>query len=273
VTIAITTLAGAEPATAVRLGFAMLGFQVSIGALNDLVDAPEDARQKAGKPIPRGLVGRPAAAAVVIAGGVAGVALSAMSGLATAVIGLAGAALGYTYDLRLSRSVFSWLPLSLALPLLPIHAWLGATGTFPAGLATLVPVGVLAGGGLALANGLVDLERDARSARGAAAAALGRRGAWLAQTAALGIAAILAVLLAPSLPAASSRAADLEAFRVLRIGGIAIGVALIALGAACLAANRPGIRERGWELEAVGVGGVGLGWLAGTAAVALGTPG
>jgi 4-hydroxybenzoate polyprenyltransferase len=271
-TTAITTLAGAEPGTALRLGLAMLGIQVSIGALNDLVDAPEDARQKPGKPIPRGLVGRGAATAVVVVAGVTGIALSAVSGFATAFVGLAGAGLGYAYDLRLSRTALSWLPLSLALPLLPIHAWLGATGTIPGGLFALVPVGVLGGGGLALANGLVDLERDGRSGRGAAAVALGRRRTWLAQTAALGVAGLLAVFLAPAVPAAAS-GPELATLRALRFAGVALGVALIAIGSACLAANRPGVRERGGELEAVGVAGIGLGWLAGIAAAALGTSG
>ncbi|MEA2673747.1 MAG: hypothetical protein QOI92_939, partial [Chloroflexota bacterium] len=159
----------------------------------------------------------------------------------------------------------SWLPLSLALPLLPIHAWLGATGAIPAGLVTLVPIGVLGGGGLALANGLVDVERDARSGRRAVAVALGRKRTWLAQALVLGIAGLLAVFLAPSVPGAGSGAA-VGTLVVLRTAGLALGAGCIALGSACLAASSPGVRERGWELEAVGVAALGLGWLAGIAA-------
>ena len=48
-----------------------------------------------------------------------------------------------------------------------------------------------------------------------------------------------------------------------------VGIGLLALGAACLAARRASVRERGWELEALGVAGLGLGWLAGTAATSL----
>jgi 4-hydroxybenzoate polyprenyltransferase len=243
----------------------MLGIQVSIGALNDLVDEPNDARQKPRKPLPSGLIGRRAAWVVVVVGGGAGLALSAVSSCATGMAAIGCLGLGYAYDLRLSRTAVSWLPLSLALPLLPIHAWLGATGAIPAGLVTLVPIGVLGGGGLALANGLVDVERDARSGRRAVAVALGRKRTWLAQTLVLGIAGLLAVFLAPSVPGAGSGAV-VATLVVLRTAGLALGAGCIALGSACLAASRPGVRERGWELEAVGVAALGLGWLAGIAA-------
>ncbi|MEO5704499.1 MAG: UbiA family prenyltransferase [Candidatus Limnocylindrales bacterium] len=267
-TAAIAALAGAPPQVVVRLGVAMLGIQVSIGALNDLVDAPLDAVQKPRKPIPSGLVTRRSAGIVTAAGAGIGIGLSAVSDPATAIAGVACLALGYAYDLRLSRTKLSWLPLSLALPLLPIHAWLGAAGTIPSGLLTLIPVGVLGGAGLALANGLADVERDARAGRRAIAVALGARWAWVLQTLALAAAAMLAVLLAPAVPAAAvgSIAIDMEILRTLRGGGIWLGIALIAGGAAVLASGAASVRERGWELEAIGVACLGVGWLAGTAA-------
>lgn len=264
----IATLAGAAPATGIRLGIAMLGIQVSIGALNDLVDQPSDAREKPGKPLPRGLVGRGAAMGLAFVGGVVGLALSLSSGWAAALVATAGAVLGYAYDLRLSRGALSWLPLSLALPLLPIYGWLGATGTIPFGLIALVPVGVVAGGGLAFANGLVDVERDARSGRGTVTVALGRDRTWLVQTLAIGLAALFAVFLAPTAPAIAA-GGSLDTLRTLRVAGLALGVPLIAAGAGCLRASRPTLRERGWELEAVGVASLGIGWLAGTAAAAV----
>ena len=46
-------MAGADPAVAARLGVSMTALQASIGALNDLVDAPSDRGRKPGKPIPR----------------------------------------------------------------------------------------------------------------------------------------------------------------------------------------------------------------------------
>ena len=59
---------------------------------------------------------------------------------------------------------------------------------------------------------------------------------------------------------------DLGVLRTLRFGGVLVGLGALILGALALADNRAGIRERGWELQAVGVAGVGIGWLAGTAA-------
>lgn len=258
----MATLAGAEPSTAARLALSMLCLQASIGALNDLVDAPEDAGQKPGKPLPRGLVATPVARAVVVVGGVAGVGLSLPSGTATAAVAVTGVGLGYLYNVRLSRGPLSWLPLALALPLLPIHAWLGATGSVPPGLVTLVPAAVLAGLGLALGNGLVDVERDAATGRRGIVVTVGVWRAWLVQSGALGLVVLLAALLAPATASASG------VLGTLRSAGIPLGAIAIVLGAAALRAPSAGIRERGWELEAVGVAAAGVAWLAGTAASA-----
>lgn len=257
-------LAGAEQGIAARLAGAMLGIQCSIGALNDLVDAPLDARQKPSKPIPRGLVSIRIAGAVAIVGAATGIALSSVSGPATAVAALGCLGLGYAYDLRLSRTAFSWLPLALALPLLPIHAWLGATGLVPGALVTLLPIGVLAGAGLALANGLVDIDRDALGGRRAAAVTLGRGRTWTIQTAVLGAAAGLVVALAPAV--ASEGEGMLATLRMLRDWGAWLGIAALAAGAITLLSRHPAIRERGWELEAGAIACLGISWLAGTAA-------
>jgi 4-hydroxybenzoate polyprenyltransferase len=255
----------------------MLGIQVSIGALNDLVDAPIDATEKLGKPIPKGLVSGRVARSMAIVGVFVGLLLSVPSGLGTVAVLAAAAGLGYAYDLRLSRTALSWLPLSLALPLLPIHAWLGATGSIPSGLVTLVPAGVMAGAALALANGLVDLERDARVARRTIAVDLGPARTWAIHAGLLVIVAALAVFVAPGVPATASPTGtgppvtgglglNLDALRLLRNAGVMLGLALIGFGALALRSPRAGVRERGWELEAVGVAAVGIGWLAGTAA-------
>ena len=253
----------------------MLGIQIAIGALNDHVDRHRDAVEKPGKPIPAGLAtGRQALALTVAAGG-AGLALSAVSGLPTLLaIGFA-LAMGVTYDLRLSRTAWSWLPLALALPVVPIHAWLGATGSVPPGLLGLVPTGVLAGAMLAIANGLVDVERDARSNRPGVVVALGVRLGWLVHAVLLATGVALALGLARDVPSGGGSGGGespgptvlpIELLRSLRTWGMVVGVAALAFGAVALRAASPAIRERGWELEAVGVAGVGLGWLAGTAA-------
>jgi 4-hydroxybenzoate polyprenyltransferase len=254
-TLSMATLAGGAGPVAVRLAGSMLALQVSIGALNDIVDAGIDSGRKPGKPIPRGVVGIPAAAVVAGGGLATGLLLSAASGSATLVVALAGVSCGYAYDLRLSRTHWSWLPLAVALPLVPLHAWIGTTGTPPAPLLPLLPVGVVAGAGLAVGNGLVDMERDAAAAVATPAVALGRSRAWLVHALALGVAVAGAVVLAPR-PTAPAW-----------IGLAAVGAVAVALGVALTGLEWPAARERGWELEALGVAGLGVWWLIGLASV------
>lgn len=263
----LAAVAGGDLPTATRLALSMLALQASIGALNDRVDAPLDAAGKPAKPIPAGLASRRDALALTGGGLVAGILLSAPSGAATLAVAVGGVGLGYLYDLRLSRTPWSWLPLALALPLLPLHAWLGVTGNAPPGLVTLIPTAILAGAALAIANGLVDIERDARADRPTIAVRLGRGQAWIVQAALFGIVGGLAVFVAPAVPP-DAVGTDLGAFRALRLVGVGIGLVALGLGALVLAATRASVRERGWELEALGVAATGLGWLAGTAAVA-----
>jgi 4-hydroxybenzoate polyprenyltransferase len=260
VTAAIASIAGAAPEVALRLGGSMLALQASIGALNDALDAGIDSGRKPGKPIPRGLATSTEATGIAVLALVAGLALSAPSGLPTLLVALAGVGCGYAYDVGLGRTALSWLPLVVALPLLPIHAWLGATGSLPPGLATLAPAAILAGASLAIANGIVDAERDLAGGRPTIVVRLGRSRAWLVHGAlAVGLASV-AVVGAP-------RGGTTPVLGGLAVGEIAIGLGLglVAVGAAVLRRPEAGLRERGWELEAIGVGLVGVGWLVGSA--------
>jgi 4-hydroxybenzoate polyprenyltransferase len=230
----------------------MLALQASIGAVNDLVDADVDGGRKPGKPIPRGVVGPRDAMAIAAGGLVIGLALCAPSGAATVAVAGVGVALGYVYDLRLSRTPWSWLPLAAALPLVPVFAWLGATGELPPALVPLIPIGIIAGGGLALANGIADLDRDIAAAVRTAAVRLAGR-AWAADATAMSAALALAWLFAPGVV-------------VVRVGGLALGSLLVIGGLILSRAPSASRRERGWELQAAGVGVVGLVWVAGIAA-------
>lgn len=231
----------------------MVFLQASIGALNDLTDAPLDAGRKQGKPIPSGGASPADARTLVVLGLLAGLAASAPSGLATLAVAVLGVACGYAYDLWLSRTPWSWLPLAVALPLLPIHAWLGATGSLPAAIPALLPIGVLAGAGLALANGIADHERDVDAGTSTAVVRLGRTLAWRLHVVALFAAVALALLLAPG------------GLRTPTGWGIVAGAAIITAGALLARATAPAVRERGWEAEAVGVVVVGASWLAAVA--------
>jgi len=257
----------------------MVCLQVSIGAVNDLADVEFDRIAKPAKPIPAGLVSPGVARAWAAGSVLLSLLLAAPSGIPTLVVGMLCVSLGYVYDLRLSRTALSWLPLALALPLVPVFAWLGATGEVPRGLVALVPIAMLAGGALLVGNGIVDVERDAKAAKATVAVRLGRQRAWLGHAGALVVAVVAALLQAPtgpsapSPPAGAAHAAVEVALEGLRTVGVPLGGLLVLAGVALLAAARPSLRERGWELEGIGTAVVGLGWLAGIALVEGGVAG
>lgn len=250
-TVGFALLAGATPATAGRLGIAMVALQASIGALNDLVDARTDAGLKPGKPIPSGLVAPAAARGVVLGGAALGILLSLPSGPATVGVAVLVLVIGALYDLRFKGTPWSWVPFAVGIPLLPVFAWLGATGCLPAAFAGLVPAAALAGAALAIANALPDVERDRAAGVSSVATRLGLRRAWAVQTLLHAAAVGLAV-------------AGLISTAALERGlpPVAAGAAVVAAGVALGASGRPGWRERGWELQAVGVGLLGASWLA-----------
>src|SRR5665647_3476860 len=147
VTFALALVAGATAGRAALLGVAMLTIQFSIGAFNDVLDAPADAVAGRSK---RQVDGRiPARVALRVAGvaGMVGLVLAALAGPAAALVALAGYGIGLAYDLRLKASPWSWLPYAMGIPLLPVFAWVGATGDLPAPILALAGLGVLAGTG------------------------------------------------------------------------------------------------------------------------------
>lgn len=232
----------------------MIALQASIGALNDLMDAQSDAGRKPGKPIPAGLVTPTTGRAAVTIGAGLGLALAAPSGPGLVVVAGLGLGIGYAYDLLAKGTAWSWVPLAVGIPLLPVFAWFGATARLPAPFAILVPAAILAGAALAIANGRADIERDAAAGLGSVAIRLGQARAWYVQAALLAIVVLVALWWlwlgqAPALAMAS-----------------AIGAALVigvGVGWARAATASPARRERAWEIQAVGVALLATAWLAG----------
>ena len=161
--MAFALVAGASTSVALLLGAAMACLQGSIGALNDLADLRADMIAKPGKPLVRGTVTPAAARVVVVLGLVLGLALSAVAGLGALVVALLGVGTGYLYDLRLKGTGLAWVPFALGVPLLPVYAWIGATGALPSAFIVLVPAAIVAGAALALGNQLADLAADRRA--------------------------------------------------------------------------------------------------------------
>jgi len=255
VTFALALFAGATGGRAVLLGAAMLAIQFSIGAFNDVVDAPADAVAGRSKPLVDGPIPARVAFGIAALTGLAGLLLAALAGPAAAVVALMGYAIGLVYDLRLKASPWSWLPYALGIPLVPVFAWVGATGNLPAPILALAGLAALGGTALAIANSLADAERDAASRTATVATALGRArairlGALLTFVVG-GIATTSAVVLAGPVP----------------------GTWLTGAGAATLAAGVGmgilGHLQRAWEVQAIGLGILAAGWVASLGAAGL----
>jgi 4-hydroxybenzoate polyprenyltransferase len=232
----------------------MVALQASIGALNDVIDAPADAGRKPGKPIPSGVVTPAAARLVVLVGALLGVLLAAVSG--PGLVGLAALSLGigYGYDLWAKGTAWSWLPFAVGVPVLPVFAWFGATGGLPTSFAVLLPAAVAAGAALAMANARADLERDVAAGRESVAIRLGSDRAWRLSAALLGL--VLAVALGSLW---FGRAAPV-AMAATVAAGIVVAVGLGLARPTDASAAR---RERAWEIQATGVAVLAAAWLAG----------
>jgi 4-hydroxybenzoate polyprenyltransferase len=252
---AVSLVAGGSPVTAIRLGFAMFALQASIGTLNDVVDAPRDAGQKPGKPIPVGLVSRSDARAVAVLAAAVGLALSFASGTPTLVLAILVLVIGYTYDLYAKGTAWSWVPFAVGIPLLPVFGWYGTTGQLAPIFGLLVPVAVVTGAALAIANARADTQRDTAAGIDSVAICLGPDRSWLIASGLLLAVALIAIatLLAWNAPGPTILAA---------IGGVVV----IGVGIGMGRGSRPPRLERAWELQAVGVGVLAAAWLAGWAA-------
>jgi 4-hydroxybenzoate polyprenyltransferase len=256
-TLAIALLAGGRPIDSLRLGLAMVALQAAIGTINDLVDVPRDAGRKPGKPIPAGLVAPTGATLLALVAAGAGLVLSLASGLATGVLAVAILGVGLLYDLWLRGTAWSWLPFALGVPLLPVYAWMGATGGVPQLFLVLVPAAFISGAGLSIANTLADVERDEDAGAGSVTRRLGPATAWLTHAMLQGT--VVAVALASLLGVGAG---------VPILLGAAGATAVLFAGVTLTRSVSDAARERGWELEAVGTALLAAVWIAAVAPVA-----
>lgn len=251
--LAISLVAGANLGRAVALSVAMLGLQFCIGATNDIFDERLDALSKPFKPIPAGIISRRAARLVAVVTGGGGLLLAASVGPVVLVMAAAMLGAGLVYDALLKPTAFGWVSFAIAFPILPLYAWFGTTGSLPPRWELLVPVAALAGPGLQLANGLIDLDDDGAAGVKTLAVRLGRGRALAAMIATLVVVHALAwISLAPgaSVPV---------------LGFIALASGLSALGLILSAQRCAGRRGLGWSAQAGSIALLGLGWLAAAA--------
>ena len=239
---------------AIRLGLSMVALQASIGSLNDVLDANHDAGRKPGKPIPSGRVSPDAARMVVVASAGLGIAAVVPSGPALVALAGLGLVIGYAYDLVFKGTIWSWLPFAVGIPLLPVYGWLGATGRLPTAFALLLPMAVMAGAALAIANARADEERDAAAGLTSIATRSGSEVAWRIHAALLVVVVVVAVASLVVAGVAPAAVGLTLAAGLVVVGGIVVG-----------RSGTPERRERAWELEAAGIGLLATVWLAGSA--------
>lgn len=175
---------------------AMLGGQVSVGVVNELVDVDLDRVAKQHKPIPAGFVSERGARIMLVAG-LAMMVLGSLRFSATAFSLCAlGTGLGISYSLWFKRTPWSWVPYVLAIPLLPIWVW-SALDEVPASLLALYPMAIPALIAVQLAQSIPDIEGDARNGVRTLAVVVGADGARLLCHGCILASTVLASVLAP----------------------------------------------------------------------------
>ncbi|MHA1948015.1 MAG: UbiA family prenyltransferase [Candidatus Hodarchaeales archaeon] len=144
---------------ALIFGIIILLIQFTIGVTNDYLDRHLDELTKPWKPIPSGTVGISAIKILIFLLILTTLGLSLNFMKSVQVILILGLGIGLVYNLGMKKTIFSWLPLSLALPLLFICARL-VNGTFLIVHLWSFPISLLLGPAINLANQLADNPND-----------------------------------------------------------------------------------------------------------------
>ncbi len=155
---------------------AVLCGQLSVGWLNDLVDAALDGSvARANKPLVAGTLQR---SALKVAIAIALILVVPLSFLAAGWLGglahILAVASAQIYNLYLSRTIWSWLPYAVSFGLLPLFvAQAASTDVWPE--ATMIALFVLVGVIAHLLNAVPDIAIDREAGKGGLAVSLGRK--------------------------------------------------------------------------------------------------
>lgn len=182
-----------EAGLATQLGIGMLLYQFAIGAANDLADLDLDRVHKPSKPLARGALPPRTARllTILLAGG--GMAVTSTLDLLPWLIGIAGLGCGLVYDLSLKRTALAFVPLCVAVPLIPIWVW-SAAGEWDALLWAALPAGGLIGFAIYLGNQVPGSASERASGVEGLAQMLGPRVSVLLGVAAFGLASSVAAV-------------------------------------------------------------------------------
>jgi 4-hydroxybenzoate polyprenyltransferase len=166
-TVAMTVaaaLTGRPAAQCLLVAATVFTGQLTIGWINDVVDAERDRRTgRQDKPVALGWVQPRTVTLATAAMTVLVVVLSLANGTAAGIAHLGFVASGWAYDLHLKRTVLSWAPYVVGFGLLPAYLSYGGLGLgthgAPPTVAMTVSVALLAVG-IHFLNTLPDLEDD-----------------------------------------------------------------------------------------------------------------
>lgn len=229
--LAVTT--GRDVAGVLLVAGAVLTGQLSIGWLNDLLDAERDRTVgRTDKPVVSGEV---STRTVRVATGVAAVLcvpLSLASGWLAGSLHLVAVAAGLAYDAGLKASRASVLPYAVCFGLLPVFVVLGVPGA-PTPPWWLPVAGALLGSGAHFANVLPDLDDDLATGVRGLPHRIGRAGSRAAAAVLLLAASVVIVV------------GVLRAGVLGTVGPVAVGVPVLAaavLVAGFVRGRRPGSR-------------------------------
>jgi 4-hydroxybenzoate polyprenyltransferase len=173
------------------------------------------------------------------------------------ILGILIEGLGLAYDFGLKGTPVSALLYAVYFPLIPLLAWT-VFGHWQPFLPWLLPVGALLGVAMNVANSLPDLEEDVAHGVGGLPHLLGARGS-LAAAWGLPLVALLVIWVLHLSGAVPARAPGMAAATV---------ATLLSIGAAIVLFTRrpePATLRSTFIIQAVGVVGLGTGWLAAVA--------
>ncbi|RMI43220.1 UbiA family prenyltransferase [Streptomyces triticirhizae] len=161
-TVCLAVSVGHPPGSAALVALAVFAGQLSVGWLNDLVDAARDARAgRLAKPVAQGRLAPASVAGMVLSSALLATALTALCGRRAALAHLLALASAWVYDLGIKATAWSVLPYLVSFGLLPGVVTFALPGS-PPPPPWLVLSGALLGCAAHFVNTLPDLADDAR---------------------------------------------------------------------------------------------------------------
>ncbi|WP_326632323.1 MULTISPECIES: UbiA family prenyltransferase [unclassified Streptomyces] len=172
---ALAVAAGRDAFGSCLVALAVLTGQLSVGWSNDRIDLARDtAAHRRDKPLVAGEVQVRSVSVAACAALVLCAPLSLANGAAAGGAHLIGVAAGWSYNLGVKRTRWSWLPYALAFGLLPAFLTLALPGR-PWPAAWVVAAGALLGVGAHFINVLPDIDADLAAGVRGLPQRLGRR--------------------------------------------------------------------------------------------------